>query len=154
MTPTTAYGVLICVFRPRGLSNPKLASAGSQVSDTQHNVGWVQSGPGGNCAYKPSNITTLHRTDKLHGGTPGMQNMKQATSPMLSHYLSRNRGLVSQKTVALAVPQNVNVQAYVPSFDGSGYVPGNEKGQRVMEKDNTETHKNHISKLSPKNSHW
>ncbi|KAF7596325.1 hypothetical protein BBP40_002069 [Aspergillus hancockii] len=135
--------------RPRRLSKPKFPSAVTQVPDSQHNVGCIQSDIEDSGTYKPSSIATLHHMDKLYRGTSGMHNTKQATSPLLVHYLNKNQGLVSQKTAALAVPQNVNVQAYVPSFDGSEDVPINEISQRVTDNSNVQTHKKHASKLIP-----
>ncbi|OGM42182.1 hypothetical protein ABOM_009331 [Aspergillus bombycis] len=117
---------------PRPLSKHNLVSAETHASGALQNIGWVPGRLEDREDIKTSNITTLHRAHKIRGDLD-MQNMKLPISSLNTHLLSRNRGLVFQKTAALAVPQNVNVQAYVPSFDGPGDAPRNETSQRTME---------------------
>ncbi|KAE8133331.1 hypothetical protein BDV38DRAFT_286921 [Aspergillus pseudotamarii] len=118
---------------PRSIPKYKIVSAETHVSDAPQNVGWIQERLEDRQEVKPSKATTLHRTHRTRGGDPDMHNMKLSTSSLNTQLLSRNRGLVFQKTAALAVPQNVNVQAYVPTFDGPGDAPRNETNQRPME---------------------
>ncbi|KAB8257325.1 hypothetical protein BDV32DRAFT_152461 [Aspergillus pseudonomiae] len=117
----------------RPLSKDKVVLAETHASGAPQNIGWVLGRSEDKQEVKPSNITALHRTHRIRGGDSDMQNMKLPISSLNTQLLSRNRGLVFQKTAALAVPQNVNVQAYVPSFDGPGDTPGNETSQQAME---------------------
>ncbi|OOO14662.1 histidine acid phosphatase [Aspergillus oryzae] len=124
---------------PRSLPKYKIMSAEIHASGAPHNVGWIQGRLEDRKEVKPSKNTTLHRTHRARGGDSGMQDVKLPISSLNTQLLSRNRGLVFQKTAALAVPQNVNVQAYVPSFDGPGDAPRNETGQRTMETGDRQT---------------
>ncbi|GAB1204691.1 hypothetical protein APSETT445_003354 [Aspergillus pseudonomiae] len=117
----------------RPLSKDKVVLAETHASGAPQNIGWVLGRSEDKQEVKPSNITALHRTHRIRGGDADMQNMKLPISSLNTQLLNRNRGLVFQKTAALAVPQNVNVQAYVPSFDGPGDTPGNETSQQAME---------------------
>ncbi|KAE8321924.1 hypothetical protein BDV39DRAFT_163645 [Aspergillus sergii] len=124
---------------PRSLPKYKFVSAEIHASGAPQNVGWIQGRLEDRKEVKPSKNTTLHRTHRARGGDSGMQDVKLPVSSLNTQLLSRNRGLVFQKTAALAVPQNVNVQAYVPSFDGPGDAPRNETSQRTMETGDRQT---------------
>lgn len=128
-----------CLNSPRSLPKYKIMSAEIHASGAPHNVGWIQGRLEDRKEVQPSKNTTLHRTHRARGGDSGMQDVKLPISSLNTQLLSRNRGLVFQKTAALAVPQNVNVQAYVPSFDGPGDAPRNETGQRTMETGDRQT---------------
>lgn len=47
----------------------------------------------------------------------------QANPNLLTRYFTQERRHSSQKTTALAVPQNVNAHAFLPPFDGAGEAP-------------------------------
>lgn len=47
----------------------------------------------------------------------------QANPHLLTRYFTQERRHSSQKTTALAVPQNINAHAFLPPFDGAGEAP-------------------------------
>ncbi|KAE8349583.1 hypothetical protein BDV28DRAFT_151758 [Aspergillus coremiiformis] len=123
---------------PQILPKYKLSSIEAQVSGALHNVGWIQNQLGDNGALKSNNTTTLHRSHRLRGRSTNVQSVKPPISPLNTQHLSKNGGLVFQKTAALAVPQNVNVQAYVPPFDGPGDAARDETSQCTMAQDSAQ----------------
>ncbi|KAF5859629.1 hypothetical protein ETB97_002602 [Aspergillus alliaceus] len=121
----------------RNFARYKFASAETLASGALRSSRWIKEQLDSNALE--SHNTTLRRTHRVRGGNPNMPSMKQPTSPLNTQHLSKNGGLVFEKTAALAVPQTINVQAYVPPFDGPGDAPRNETSQCTMGNVNRQT---------------
>ncbi|KAE8378792.1 hypothetical protein BDV26DRAFT_291911 [Aspergillus bertholletiae] len=125
--PETIWG------SPRAHSKYKTVPSKTHALDAPQNIRWIQEQLEDRQEVKPRNTIMLHQTHRIRRGNTDIQSIKMPMSSLNTQLLSRNRGLVFQKTAALAVPQNVNVQAYVPFFDGPGDDARNETSQRTME---------------------
>ncbi|KAB8232983.1 uncharacterized protein BDW43DRAFT_311717 [Aspergillus alliaceus] len=121
----------------RNFARYKFASAETLASGALRSSRWIKEQLDSNALE--SHNTTLRRAHRVRGGNPNMPSMKQPTSPLNTQHLSKNGGLVFEKTAALAVPQTINVQAYVPPFDGPGDAPRNETSQCTMGNVNRQT---------------